>query len=188
MKKLIELQKKLKPIVKGSENPFFKSRYFDINAIIETIKPIIDDLGIVISQPIVILDGKNILKTVVSDIDGAVLAESSMIIPETNDPQKLGSIITYYRRYSLQSLLFLQAEDDDGNRASSKVQTQTVNVLKLLIQNTDTTEKLESIFKSSEFMQNYKMLNEQGVNTIKEFAKNKKNQLTQQNNGNQSNQ
>jgi hypothetical protein len=35
-----------------------------------------------------------------------------------NDPQKMGSMITYYRRYTLQSLLGLQAEDDDGNAAS----------------------------------------------------------------------
>lgn len=179
MKKLIELQKKLKPIVKGSQNPFFKSKYFDINAIIETIKPVIDELEIIISQPIIIIDGKNVLKTVVSDIDGAVLAEALMIIPETSDPQKLGSIITYYRRYSLQSLLFLQAEDDDGNRASNRVQTQTVNVLKLLIQNADTPEKLDSIFKSVEFNENFKSLNQESANFIKDIAKNKKNQLTQ---------
>ena len=37
-----------------------------------------------------------------------------------SSPQKLGSAITYYRRYTLASLLGLQAEDDDGNLASSK--------------------------------------------------------------------
>jgi hypothetical protein len=42
-------------------------------------------------------------------------------LPEINDPQKLGSAITYYRRYTLQSLLALQAEDDDANLASNKV-------------------------------------------------------------------
>jgi hypothetical protein len=30
----------------------------------------------------------------------------------------MGSAITYYRRYTLQSLLSLQAEDDDANTAS----------------------------------------------------------------------
>jgi hypothetical protein len=39
-----------------------------------------------------------------------------MVLPNLQDPQKLGSAITY-RRYTLQSLLGLQAEDDDGNKA-----------------------------------------------------------------------
>ena len=41
-----------------------------------------------------------------------------MTMQELTDPQKMGSMITYYRRYTLQSLLGLQAEDDDGNSAS----------------------------------------------------------------------
>ena len=39
-----------------------------------------------------------------------------------SDPQKMGSMITYYRRYTLQSLLGLQAEDDDANAASKASQ------------------------------------------------------------------
>ena len=40
---------------------------------------------------------------------------SALKLPEMNDPQKLGSCITYYRRYTLASLLGLQAVDDDAN-------------------------------------------------------------------------
>ena len=36
------------------------------------------------------------------------------------DAQKKGSEITYYRRYTLTSLLGLQAEDDDGKRCKTK--------------------------------------------------------------------
>jgi hypothetical protein len=43
---------------------------------------------------------------------------SAIKLPDLNDPQKLGSAVTYYRRYTLQSLLSLQAEDDDANTAS----------------------------------------------------------------------
>ena len=39
---------------------------------------------------------------------------------ENSDPQKFGSSVTYFRRYSCQSILSLQAEDDDGNKASQK--------------------------------------------------------------------
>jgi len=44
-----------------------------------------------------------------------------MRLPEIQDPQKVGSAVTYYRRYTLQSLLSLQAEDDDANSASATV-------------------------------------------------------------------
>ena len=40
---------------------------------------------------------------------------SSIALPTIQDPQKLGSAITYFRRYTLQSLLSLQAIDDDAN-------------------------------------------------------------------------
>jgi hypothetical protein len=40
---------------------------------------------------------------------------SSIALPQIQDPQKLGSAITYFRRYTLQSLLSLQAIDDDAN-------------------------------------------------------------------------
>ena len=40
---------------------------------------------------------------------------SALKLPDLNDPQKLGSAITYYRRYTLASLLGLQAVDDDAN-------------------------------------------------------------------------
>jgi hypothetical protein len=43
--------------------------------------------------------------------------ESETILPSMNDPQKQGSAITYFRRYALQSLLALEAEDDDANLA-----------------------------------------------------------------------
>jgi len=47
---------------------------------------------------------------------------SGIELPQNSDPQKLGSAITYYRRYTLVSLLGLQAEDDDGNSAKPKPQ------------------------------------------------------------------
>ena len=120
MDKLLEFQKEVKAISKDSTNPFFKSAYFDINKLIEVIKPIINKLGLVIIQPLKVVDGKSCLTTKIIDGD-KVLAESSIIIPDIQDPQKIGSAITYLRRYSLQSLLLLEAEDDDGNSAKTSV-------------------------------------------------------------------
>lgn len=126
MDKLLEFQKEVKAISKDSTNPFFKSAYFDINKLIEVIKPIINKLGVVIIQPIKVIEGKNCLTTKIIDGD-KVLAESSVIIPDIQDPQKIGSAITYLRRYSLQSLLLLEAEDDDGNSAKPVTVSQEYN-------------------------------------------------------------
>lgn len=118
--KLLSLQKAIKPIIKDSENPFFKSKYFDINTLIAELKPILNDLGLVIMQPLTNIDGKTAIMTAIIDIDeDKIISETTVILPENNDPQKMGSIITYFRRYSLQSLLLLEAEDDDAEGAKT---------------------------------------------------------------------
>ena len=122
--KLLEFQKEVKAISKDSQNPFFKSAYFDINKLIEVIKPIINKLEIVIIQPLKVVDGKNVLSTKIIHAD-KVIAESEVLIPALEDPQKLGSAITYLRRYSLQSLLLLEAEDSDGDIGQNKKFTQS---------------------------------------------------------------
>jgi hypothetical protein len=126
--KLLLFQKKVGAISKDSINPFFKSNYFDINKLIDVIKPILNDLGLVLLQPLENINGKPALRTIifdpeVNDTAIAYLMDSTIPLPENADPQKMGSIITYYRRYAIQSLLFLQAEDDDGNSATQTPKT-----------------------------------------------------------------
>lgn len=117
MDKLLEFQKKVGAISKDETNPFFNSKYFDINGLIENIKPILNEVGLILIQPIKVAEGKNILFTILFDGDKNLL-ESSIALPDNIDPQKMGSAITYYRRYALQSMLLLQAEDDDANTVS----------------------------------------------------------------------
>lgn len=114
--KLLEFQKRVSAISKDSVNPFFKSKYFDVNTVIDTIKPVLNDIGLVVTQPFGISDaGKNVLYTQVWD-DGKLVIASGILIPEVADIQKFGAALTYLRRYALVSLLLLQGEeDDDGN-------------------------------------------------------------------------
>ncbi len=119
--KLLELQKRIKSIKKDSPNPYYKSFYFDINSLLSEIKPHLNDLGLILTQPIMIKDGHNVLITTIGDVDSALNLESSIMLPEGLDAQKMGAAITYFRRYSLQSLLSIEAEDDDGNAAVSSV-------------------------------------------------------------------
>jgi len=113
-KKLYELKKEVGAISKEETNPFFKSKYFDINGLIKHLEPLLDKHKLILLQPI--LGGAVISE--IRDLESDECITSSLVLPPLDDPQKLGSCITYYRRYTLQSLLGLQAEDDDGNKAS----------------------------------------------------------------------
>ena len=115
--KLHAAKQKIGKVVKNANNPHFKKSYADINALIESVEPILLEQGLLLIQPIE--DG--VVGTVIIDIETGDKVESSMRLPEIQDPQKIGSAVTYYRRYTLQSLLSLQAEDDDANSASATV-------------------------------------------------------------------
>lgn len=117
MKKLLAFQKQMVAISKDSTNPFYKSKYFDINKLLEEVKPVLNELGLVLVQALSSIDGKPAIKTELYNVDNTEqfpLLSSTTPLPENPDPQKMGSIITYYRRYSIQTLLCLQSEDDDG--------------------------------------------------------------------------
>ena len=101
-------------VIKNATNPHFKRSYADINSIIETVEPILMDCGLILMQPV--KDDK--VYTIIIDIENGDRFESYMTLPPITDAQKLGSAVTYFRRYTLVSLLSLQAVDDDGETAS----------------------------------------------------------------------
>ena len=108
--KLAKVKAVLNPIRKTETNPFLKSKYFDINSLLEQVEPILQEHGLILAQPI--QQGK--VTTYLIDPETGDDLGSEIELPNIQDPQKLGSAITYYRRYTLQSLLALQALDDDG--------------------------------------------------------------------------
>ena len=115
-KKLLKVQKEVGAISKDSKNPFFKSKYFDINSLIQHVEPILTKHGLLLIQPI--KEGNQ--GSVIFDSETGENVDSWLELPKLNDPQKLGSAVTYYRRYTLCSLLALQAEDDDAKAASKE--------------------------------------------------------------------
>ena len=112
--KLLNAKKNIGKVKKNATNPHFKNHYTDISALIEAVEPILLENGLVLLQPV--LNGKVITRII--DVETGENVESIMELPTLTNPQQMGSAITYYRRYTLQSLLSLQADDDDGNAAS----------------------------------------------------------------------
>lgn len=124
--KLFEAKKEIGKISKDSKNPFFKCKYFDINSLLEHVEPILQKHQLLILQPI----NDGFVSTQIIDIENGELITSALELKNQTDPQKRGSEITYYRRYTLVSLLGLQAEDDDGNLASKPTPKKLPKLIK----------------------------------------------------------
>ena len=121
-KKLLKFQEEVGAVAKDSLNPHFKSKYFDINNVLEEIKPILTKYGLVVTQPL----KEDAVFSVITDVETGEDIQSFLHFdPSEKNPQKIGSIITYYRRYTLCSLLGIAGEDDDAEQAKTPTPTPT---------------------------------------------------------------
>jgi hypothetical protein len=124
-KKLLEFQKLGITIKKGERNPHFKNTYANLNEVLDKVTKPLNDLGIVIIQT----PERDGLLTTLHDTEDETYIQGFLPFIGATNPQQIGSNLTYYRRYSLVTMLGLEDEDDDGNKASSgftaKVQSKT---------------------------------------------------------------
>ena len=117
MKRILEVQKEIGTLSKNAENPFFKSAYLSLDDLLKHVTPLLNTKGLVLVQPII---NGGVCSQIRDSENNEILVESSIQLPDLKDPQKIGSCITYFRRYTLKSLLAISEGDDDGNNASSK--------------------------------------------------------------------
>jgi hypothetical protein len=104
-------------IKKDSNNPFFKSKYAALPEILTAINQPMQEAGLVLSQ---FPTGSNGLTTMLIHAEsGEFIMDTYTMQPVKNDPQGVGSCITYQRRYAIGAVLSLNIdEDDDANKAS----------------------------------------------------------------------
>ena len=114
---LVKAQSQFKPLEKDAENPFFKSDYLTLSALLKNLIPILTQNDLAIIQPMRVDGDKTILITRLIHSSGEMI-ESEMILPGHADPQKLGSLISYYKRYQLQALLGVSTQDEDDDAQS----------------------------------------------------------------------
>jgi len=101
----------------------YNYKYFDINQILEKVTPLLQEQWLILLQPLTNIDWAPAIKTMIIEAETGEMIEYVTPLKSSNelDPQKVWSAVTYYRRYALQSMLSLQADDDDG--AISKPKT-----------------------------------------------------------------
>ena len=117
---MIEVEKQIKGMTPDAKNPFFKSNYITLDGILEYARPILAKQGVWIFQN-ASGDGEfvNVTTRLVHSSGEFIETDDLKMKPQKNDPQQLGSCITYAKRYQLASLLGISSEvDDDGNKAT----------------------------------------------------------------------
>jgi hypothetical protein len=116
---LHKAQGKIKAALKDSTNPHFKSKYADLSSVIEAVKQPLLDAGIVFTQGVHDAEGGVAIETMLLHTSGEWLSSTLRIPATKQDAQGFGSAITYGRRYGLQAICGVPAEDDDGNAATA---------------------------------------------------------------------
>jgi hypothetical protein len=130
MRKLHAARRKLGAVTKDAKNDFFKSRYATLAAVLDEIDPICAELNIEYLQILANRGdptGPVVMVTRIIDLDSGSFVDSSCPLApaKPNDPQAVGSAITYLRRYGLVLAFGVRVEDDDGNGASGRTETAT---------------------------------------------------------------
>jgi len=118
MAAMVKAQAEMQGATKGSENPFFKSKYADLGAVMAATKDALHAHGLAIIQFPIDRDNKCGVETVVCHESGEWMSQECLLATSKQDPQAYGSAITYARRYGWQAVCGIPSEDDDGNHAT----------------------------------------------------------------------
>lgn len=128
---LIKAQMQMAPAPKDAVNPFIKNRYATLNSVMETCRNALIANGIWLTQlpvpaPLELGEACIGLLTKLTHAESGQWQASLTVVPLPKaDPQGMGSVITYARRYALTAMLGMVTEDDDGEAA--KLPTRPVS-------------------------------------------------------------
>ena len=107
---------------KSADNPFFKSKYADLNECIQAAKKPLADNELAVIQTTELCNDKSlVIVTTLAHSSGEWIKGKISMTPKKDDDQGRGSSITYGRRYSFAAIVGLAQKDDDGNASSGSV-------------------------------------------------------------------
>lgn len=119
---LLKFQGAVDGVGKNSANPHFKSRYANLENVVDTARPELQAAGIVFMQSGgAIVDGVMAMTTRLIHVESGEWIQGTMDIAlGKRDPQGVGSAQTYAQRYHLMAMLGLPPVDDDGEAAMDR--------------------------------------------------------------------
>ena len=121
----VKAQAEIEKASKDKANPHFRTKYADLGAVVDAIKPTLEKNGLAFYQKFHEDHEGVTVETIIVHESGEALSNGVLSVPASKkDAQGFGSACTYARRYSLQAAFGVAPEDDDGNAASKRVTTQ----------------------------------------------------------------
>ena len=120
---MLEFQKLSVTAKKDGKNPHFRSNYSKLESVIEAVNQG-NQFGLFFTQEIEVKNYQRDIVVVTTvrhiDDDSTYVSKLPILLDDVSmkNPQKIGSAITYAKRYTLQAVYGLPSEDDDGNEAS----------------------------------------------------------------------
>lgn len=117
---LAKAQGEMKNPPKDSINPHFKSKYADLATVRDVVIPVLSKHNLSVVQLPCDVDGLPALTTILMHTSGEYIETTALTRPGKMDPQGVGSALTYCRRYGLQSIAGVAADDDDDGNVASR--------------------------------------------------------------------
>lgn len=176
IKKFAQVHQKLKKLGYDSTagGGKIKYDYVSLGKFKDVADPIIEQEGLVYTQPLVVVDGKSALETIIVDVEtGEVVIDSKVILePATSNPQDLGKVITYCRRYSLFSIFGIVGDKDDDCYMS-------IEEIKERVKDSPNLQELNRLYKSlrSEQKDEHKSLFTERKRELQEIEEKEKDEI-----------
>lgn len=129
---LLEVQREIRNPSNTATNPFFKSKYAPLPDILNCVRPLLTENGILLIQNTGSNEAGDVyVQTKLIHKSGEVIETDKLLLkPDKNTAQGIGSAITYGRRYQLTALLGISSEDDDDGNIASKTDKKSKRDLK----------------------------------------------------------
>jgi hypothetical protein len=122
---LAKAQGEMGAAAKDASNPHFRSKYADLSSIMDACREPLSKHGLAVTQlPGRGDDGSVQLTTILMHESGEHIVSTISARPAQENPQVVGSILTYLRRYALASVVGVVSDDDDGEAASAPARPQ----------------------------------------------------------------
>jgi len=120
-KALSIVQSQLEGAKKDSVNPFFRSKYADLASVWDACRNLLGKNELAVVQTSSVIEGRDlVVNTTLMHSSGEWISGELAVPLPKNDPQGLGSALTYARRYGLSAMIGICPEDDDAESATPR--------------------------------------------------------------------
>lgn len=127
-KALVSFQKEMKSVGFDANNPFFKSKYATLTAIVDSSRALLSKNGLAVTQ---LVTGEGGVTTLLLHDSGQFIGDTLTLKATKDDPQGHGSAITYARRYAYASILGIVSDEDDDGNVASEPPVKTASTVKI---------------------------------------------------------